>query len=257
MDIIQAILLSIVEGFTEFIPVSSTGHLILAENLFKISQTDFVKSFTIAIQLGAILAIVILYWEKLLFDKKVFSRLIVAFIPTAILGFALYSFIKHVLLGNTLITLAALFLGGIVLIAIERLYKEQTHHAENIGELSLTKALVLGIAQSISMVPGVSRSGTSIIGGLLLGLKRKAAVEFSFLLAVPTMVAATGFDLLKTHMSFSGNDFGILLIGFIGAFITALFAVKYFVRYISSHSFFVFGVYRIVLAILFWIFVVL
>ena len=256
MDIIQAIILSIVEGLTEFIPVSSTGHLVLAADVLNIAQTDFVKSFEIAIQLGAILAIVALYWKKLLFDKKVFVRLAVAFIPTAILGFVLYGFIKEVLLGNTMITLAALFLGGIALIAIERAHKEHEGDANGIGELSLGKAFFVGLAQSVSMIPGVSRSGASIIGGLLLGMKRKAAVEFSFLLAVPTMAAATGFDLFKTQISFSNGEFGVLAIGFIGAFVTALLAVKYFVRYISNHSFMAFGMYRIVLALLFWFFIV-
>ena len=166
MDIIQAVILSIVEGLTEFIPVSSTGHLVLAADFLNIAQTDFVKSFEIAIQLGAILAIVCLYWKKLLFDRKIFTRLVVAFIPTAVLGFVFYTIIKQVLLGNTLITLAALFFGGIVLIVIERVYKEQEHHAENIGEVSLAKAFLVGLAQSVSMIPGVSRSGASIIGGL-------------------------------------------------------------------------------------------
>ena len=257
MDVFQAIILSIVEGLTEFIPVSSTGHLVLATDVLNIAQTDFVKSFEIAIQLGAILAIVGLYWKKLLFDRKVFLRLAIAFLPTAILGFALYKFIKHVLLGNTAITLAALFFGGIVLIAIERMYKEQEHHTESIGELSMRKAFLVGLAQSVSMIPGVSRSGATIIGGMLFGMKRKAAVEFSFLLAVPTMVAATGFDLFKANLSFSGGELGILAVGFLGAFITALLAVKYFVRYISNHNFVAFGIYRIALAMLFLLFIVL
>ena len=257
MNVIEAVILSIVEGLTEFIPVSSTGHLVLAADVLNIAQTNFVKSFEIAIQLGAILAIVALYWKKLLFDKKVFARLAVAFIPTAILGFALYGFIKEVLLGNTMITLAALFFGGIALIAVERAHKEHELDANGIGELSLAKAFFVGLAQSVSMIPGVSRSGASIIGGLFLGMKRKAAVEFSFLLAVPTMVAATGFDLFKSNLTFSEDEFGILAVGFVGAFVTALLAVKYFVRYISSHSFVAFGIYRIVLALLFWLFVVL
>lgn len=257
MTIIEAIILSIVEGLTEFIPVSSTGHLVLAADFLGIAQTDFVKSFEIAIQLGAILAVMSLYWRKLLFDKKVFVRLAAAFVPTAILGFILYTFIKQALLGNTLLTLAALFAGGLVLIAIELLYKEKDHDTEDIGSLSVAKAFLIGLAQSVSMVPGVSRAGATIIGGLLLGLKRKVAVEFSFLLAVPTMVAATGLDLFKTSFQFSSDAYTLLAIGFIGAFVTALLAVKYLLQYISNHTFLAFGVYRILLALLFWFFVVL
>ncbi|MBM3943156.1 MAG: undecaprenyl-diphosphate phosphatase [SAR202 cluster bacterium] len=252
MNILEAIVLSIVEGLTEFIPVSSTGHLVLTADLLGISQTNFVKSFEIAIQLGAILAIVILYWNKLLLDKQVMARVAAAFLPTAIIGLLLYNFIKGVLLGNTLITLAALLVGGIALIAIELMHKEQADHTSEIEELSYPKAFLIGLIQAISVIPGISRSGASIIGGLLLGMKRRPSAEFSFLLAVPTMVAATGFDLFQTGFAFSGREFLLLAIGFVGAFATALLAVKFFLRYISSHSFVAFGIYRIILAVLFW-----
>lgn len=256
MDFLQAIILSIVEGISEFLPISSTGHLVLTSELLKISQTEFVKSFEVIIQLGAILAIVVLYWKKLVTSKATWIRMMIAFVPTALIGFGLYKIIKAVLLGNTTVTLWALFLGGIALIVIEKLYKEQPHHIDSIEKLSYKNAAIIGFVQSISMIPGVSRSAATILGGLFVGLKRKAAVEFSFLLAIPTMAAATGLDLIKSNFAFSGEEWGILSVGFVGAFVTAILAVKYFVKYVEHHTFVAFGVYRIVLAILFWVFIV-
>jgi undecaprenyl-diphosphatase len=256
MDFIQVLILSVVEGISEFLPISSTGHLILASDFLNIPQTEFVKSFEIIIQLGAILSVVVLYWKRLMTSRLLSMKILAAFIPTAIIGFAFYPVVKEVLLGNTIVTLWALFLGGILLIFIERFYKEQPHHFESIEKLSYKKAMVVGLVQSISLVPGTSRSAATILGGLFVGLKRKAAVEFSFLLAIPTMAAATGLDLIKTNFSFSSQEWGLLAVGFIGSFITAIFAVKYFIKYIEHHTFIAFGVYRIVLAVLFWLFIV-
>lgn len=256
MDILQVLILSAVEGITEFLPISSTGHLVLTSELLKIQQTDFVKSFEVIIQLGAILAVVFLYWKRLLTSKLLILKILAAFIPTAIIGFGLYSVIKLFLLGNTMITLWALFLGGIALIVIEKIYKEQPHHLESIEKLSYKNAVLIGLAQSISMIPGVSRAAATILGGLFVGLKRKAAVEFSFLLAIPTMAAATGLDLIKSDFSFSGEEWGLLIIGFIGAFITAILAVKYFLKFIERHTFVAFGIYRIIIALSFWLFII-
>jgi undecaprenyl-diphosphatase len=255
MDIIQAIILGIVEGITEFLPISSTGHLVLVSELLKIQQTEFVKSFEVIIQLGAILAIVIIYFKRLWQNRKLWPIIAIAFIPTAIVGFTLYPLIKNVLLGNTQITLWALFIGGIVLIIWEKFYKEKEHHLKEVEQLSYKKALLVGVFQSLSVIPGVSRAASTIIGGLTVGLTRKAAVEMSFFLAVPTLAAATGLDLIKSEFNFSANEWIILSIGFIAAFITALFAVKFFLKYIADHTFVAFGIYRIVLAIAFWIFV--
>jgi undecaprenyl-diphosphatase len=262
MDVIQAIILSIVEGITEFLPISSTGHLVLVSELLNIPQTEFVKSFEVIIQLGAILAIVLIYFKRLLQSRKLWPIIILAFIPTAIVGFTLYPLIKSVLLGNTQVTLWALFLGGIVLIVWEWFYlpagrhgKEQPHHINEVEKLTYKKALLVGVFQSFSVVPGVSRAASTIIGGLTVGLTRKAAVEMSFFLAVPTMVAATGLDLIKSEFGFSAGEWGILAVGFIGAFITALFAVRFFLQYIAKHTFVAFGIYRIVLALVFWLFV--
>lgn len=253
MNYSQTIILSIIEGLTEFLPISSTGHLVLASKLLAIPQTEFVKSFEIIIQLGAILSVVVLYWNKLLNNIRLVSKIIVAFIPTAVLGFIFYGVIKEFLIGNTMITLLALFFGGIALLVFEMWYKEQPDHIDRIEDLSFKNAVVIGFCQSVSMVPGVSRAAATILGGLFVGLKRRAAVEFSFLLAIPTMAAATGLDMLKTDFQFTVYEYGLLVMGFVGAFVTALLAVKFLLSYIQYHTFIFFAVYRIVLAFLFWL----
>jgi undecaprenyl-diphosphatase len=255
MDILQALLLSAVEGVTEFVPVSSTGHLILVSDILKIPQTEFVKSFEIFIQLGAILAVVILYFRKYFKNFKVWKNVIAAFIPTAVIGLLLYKFVKQFLLGNSLVVIAALFVGGILLILLEKIYKEKTRHAGKIEDLTLKQSVLIGLTQSVSIVPGVSRSAATILGGMFLGAKRETAVEFSFLLAVPTMLAATGLDLFKSDLNFSQQELLILGTGFLGSFITALIVVKWFVKYIQKNSFFWFGVYRIVLSLIFLAFI--
>lgn len=252
MEIWQAVILSIVEGITEFMPISSTGHLVLASEILKIPQTDFVKNFEISIQLGAIASVVAIYFKTLIKDIKIWQRIILGFIPTGILGFIFYDLIKQVLLGNLYVTLLALFVGGVVLIILEKLYQEKQHHVESLDNISLKQAFLIGVCQSVSMVPGVSRAAATIIGGMFLGLKRTAATEFSFLLAIPTMSAATGFDLLKTDLKFSSQEFLILGVGFIGSFITALLVVKFLTSYVKSHTFIPFGIYRIIMAAAFW-----
>lgn len=256
MDYIQALLLSAVEGFSEFLPISSTGHLILTAQMLRISQTEFVKSFEIFIQLGAILAVVFLYWKTVCTNILGWKKVMTAFIPTAIIGFVLYKLIKQFLLGDAYLTLAALLLGGVFLIILELRYKEKKHHVDTIAAISYKKAFFIGVAQSLAVIPGVSRSAATIIAGLFLGTKRKAAVEFSFLLAVPTMLAATGLDMISTNFSFSSYEWSLLLTGFIGAFMTAIIAIKFLLKFIESHTFIPFGIYRIILAILFWIFII-
>lgn len=251
MDYLQAIILSIVEGLTEFLPISSTGHLVLTSRLLNIAQTNFVKSFEIIIQLGAICAILFLYWKTIFTNKKIWSKIIAAFIPTAIVGFIFYKIVKVFLLGNPLITLFALFMGGILLIILEKLYKEKDHHVGSLEKISFKNAFFIGIFQSISIIPGVSRSAATIIPALFLGTKRKTAVEFSFLLAIPTMLAATTLDIAKNDFSFTPSELSILIIGFIGAFLVAIFAVKFLLKFIQNHTFIPFGIYRIGLAIVF------
>lgn len=253
MDFFQVIILSVIEGISEFLPISSTGHLILATDILKIQQTNFVKDFHIIIQFGAILAIVLLYWDSLFKNYLLWKKVLAAFIPTAIIGFILFKFIKTFFLGNLYITLASLFLGGFVLIILELIYKEKEHHVDKVENISYRNALLIGMFQSIAVIPGVSRSAATIISALFLGTKRKAATEFSFLLAIPTMLAATGLDLIKGNFSFSANEWSLLFIGFMGAFITAFIVVKWFLKYIQTHTFIPFGIYRIIAAILFYL----
>lgn len=250
MNIFQVIILSIIEGVTEFLPISSTGHLILASNLLKIPQNEFVKSFEIIIQLGAILSVVAIYSQTLRKNTKLWKTLLVAFLPSGIFGFTLYKLIKHYLIGNSFVVIISLLIGGVILILFEKYFS----HKKKIGtveHLSIRDAIVIGLFQTISMIPGVSRAAATIIGGMVVGFDRKTAVEFSFLLAIPTMAAATGLDLLKSGFSFTGQEFLLLGIGFIGAFITAWLAVKYFLRYVQNHTMAPFGWYRIIVAFLF------
>lgn len=251
MSFFHAILLGVVEGITEFLPVSSTGHLILTARIFRVPQTDFLKTFEIVIQLGAVFAVIGLYISKLREVFRQVPKLIVAFIPTAIVGVTLYPFIKSRLLGNNQITLWALFIGGVIIIAFELFRKKNDRtHVNTLENISYAQAFVVGLFQSIAVIPGVSRSGATIIGGMFSGITRSAIVEFSFLLALPTIAAAAGLDLVKAPLHFSGLEWGMLVVGLITSFVTALFVLKWFIKYISQHSFLPFGVYRIVVALL-------
>lgn len=252
MDFPSAIILSIVEGLTEFLPISSTGHLILSAKLLNITQTDFVKSFEIFIQLGAILGAVFLYFKDLI-DPKKWPKIIVAFIPSAAVGLIFYKFIKNYLLSSSEIVLVSLFVGGLVLIAVEFFYKGQNGNTSSLDKINYKQAFLIGAFQSISVIPGVSRAGATIVGGMLSGLSRKTAVEFSFILAVPTMLAATTLDLLQSIQAFNISEFQILAAGFIASFIVAIISIKFLLKFVQSHTFIPFGIYRIVVAILFWL----
>jgi len=251
----QAIIFSIVEGLTEFLPISSTGHLILTAKLLNIPQTEFVKSFEIIIQLGAIAAIVFLYFKKLTTNIKVLEKILIAFLPTVVIGFTVYRIVKDVLLENPMVTVISLLVGGIALIVLELVYKEKEHHADTLEHITRKQAFIIGLSQSISMIPGVSRAAATIVGGLFVGLKRKTAVEFSFLLAVPTMLAATTLDVVQSEFAFTTHELSLLAVGFIGSFIVAIIAVKFLLKFIQNNTFIPFGIYRIVIALLFWIFV--
>lgn len=252
MDIVHTLILSFVEGVTEFLPVSSTGHLILASQILSIEQTEFVKSFEIIIQLGAILAVVFLYFRALL-NTKIWPQIFIAFLPSALVGFLLYGFIKDALIGNSLITVIALLLGGIAFILIEYLNKDRKQTINSFEQISYKNALLIGVFQSVSVIPGVSRAGATIIGALLLGANRKTAAEFSFILAVPTMMGASALDIFETKLNFLNNELFLLFLGFIASFVFALLTVKLFVKYLSSHNFTAFGVYRIAAAIIFFL----
>jgi undecaprenyl-diphosphatase len=252
MDILQATLLGIIEGATEFLPISSTGHLILAGELMRIPATDFYKSFEIVIQLGAILAVVILYFRSLL-DIEVLKRIAVAFIPTGIIGLACYHLVKTYLLGNATVVVSALFIGGLILILFELARTERFQYDMPLSAISYKQALIIGLFQSVAIIPGVSRSAATIVGGLLLEIPRRTIVEFSFLLAVPTMAAATGLDLVKNYASFSADGAWLILIGFLVSFAVALLAIKFFLSYVRAHGFLPFGIYRVFVAALFWL----
>ncbi|KKU77806.1 MAG: Undecaprenyl-diphosphatase [Parcubacteria group bacterium GW2011_GWA2_47_7] len=251
MNIIHGLVLSLVEGITEFLPISSTGHLIITSQLLGIAQTEFIKSFEIAIQLGAVLAIVAFYWKTLVRDMRVWTRIIAAFIPTGVLGLLLYSFVKAHLLGNMTVVVWALLLGGVVMLVVEYVVERKAvkQVETTIADLSYPRAILIGAIQGISIIPGVSRAMATIFGGLGVGLTRKTATEFSFLLAIPTMLAATGLDLLKTSATFTSQEFVALAVGFMGAFLAALIAVKYLIGFVQHHSFRVFAWYRIAVAI--------
>jgi len=253
MSILNAIILGIIEGVTEFLPISSTGHLILASGLLKIQQSNFVKSFEIIIQLGAILAVVVLYWRSLITNWEVMKKIAAAFIPTGIIGFILYKVVKHFLLGNTAVVVWSLIIGGAALIVFELIHKEKSDALEDVAKISYPQAVAIGLFQSLGIIPGVSRAAATIAGGLILGLKRKTIVEFSFLLAVPTMLAATGYDLLKSGSSFTGADWLPLFIGFLVSFVVALVSIKWLLNFIKKYSFVGFGAYRIIAAIAFWL----
>ncbi len=244
-------MLGVVEGISEFLPISSTGHLILASELLRIPQTDFHKSFEIIIQLGAIASVIVLYWKSF-FNVENIKKLMVAFVPTGIIGLALYKIVKTYLLGNDHIVLWSLFLGGIALIVFEFIHREPEGAQGDIAAVSYKQSFLIGFFQSIAIIPGISRSAATIVGGLLLGLKRKTIVEFSFLLAVPTMLAASGLDLLKNASSFSMDQFGILAIGFITSFVVAIISIKFLLSFIQKHNFISFGIYRILIALVFW-----
>jgi len=251
MDIFQGLIIGVIEGFTEFLPISSTAHMVLAANAMKIAQTDFIKSFEIIIQFGAILSVVVLYWKRFLVDFESLKRVLAAFIPTAVIGFILYKIIKTYLISNETIIVWSLFLGGIFLIVFELFHREKDTAHEDLSTIPYGKCVAIGLFQCFAMFPGVSRSAATIIGGLILNLKRKTIVEFSFLLAVPTMLAASVLDLLKSGSSFSPSQFEVLAVGFIVSFIVAIISIKFLLNFIKKHTFIPFGIYRIIIALIF------
>ena len=252
MNVIQSIIIGIVEGITEFIPISSTGHMIIAEKLLGIKEDEFTKMFTVAIQLGAILAVVVLYWKKF-FDFKnlhFYFKLIIGVIPALGLGLLFADKIDE-MMGSTLVVALAILLGGIVLVFIDQFFQNPTVRSEK--QVTYGKSFTIGIWQCLAMIPGMSRSAASIIGGMQQKLTRSAAAEFSFFLAVPTMVAATGYKLFKhyTHGGgFSGEEIKLLLIGNLVAFVVALLAIKFFIDFLKKHGFRVWGIYRVAVGLI-------
>ncbi|MBM3412361.1 MAG: undecaprenyl-diphosphate phosphatase [Bacteroidetes bacterium] len=257
MDLLEAILIAIVEGFTEFLPISSTGHMIIAEKLLTVPDNDFTKLFTVGIQLGAILAVVVLYWKKFFMPaasmQKRFGfyfKLGFAVLPALVIGFLLSDWIDS-LLESTLTVAISLVAGGIVLLFIDNFFKTPLIHEEE--QVSFKSAFLIGCWQCLAMVPGVSRSAASIIGGMQQKLNRKVAAEFSFFLAVPTMAAATGYKLLKTASSITSTHLQLFAIGNLVAFVVAIITIKFFIGFLQHNGFKFFAYYRIFMGVLLFI----
>ncbi|OGU13551.1 MAG: undecaprenyl-diphosphatase [Geobacteraceae bacterium GWC2_53_11] len=252
MTIFESTILGVVEGLSEFLPISSTGHLILASALMKLTQTDAHKVFEVTIQSGAMLAVVYIYRKQLVTRLDLLKKLCFAFFPTGVLGYLLYKIVKSLfqpsLVSYTLIA------GGVAFIVIERYIKNRPATVASIQDISYKQAFVIGLIQSLSMIPGVSRSGATIMGGLLTGLNRKDAAEFSFLLALPTMFAATAYDIYKNHALFSFGDWQNILVGFVTSFVFAIIGIKALLKFITSHTFIPFGIYRIAVGAIFLVF---
>ena len=251
MTLFQSIVIAIVEGLTEFLPVSSTGHMIIAERLLHVTETDFVKVFTVAIQLGAILSVIVLYWKKFFdFSKwQFYVKLIIGVIPAIVLGF-LFSKKIDAMLDSATTVAVALLVGGIILLFVDKLFTRPRIHSE--AEIKPKNAFIIGIWQCLAMIPGVSRSAASIIGGMQQKLTRSEAAEFSFFLAVPTMLAATGYKLLKYYKEaggFSTEEIKLLGVGNVVAFIVAIIAIKFFINFVKRYGFKVWGIYRIVVGV--------
>lgn len=243
MTYLDALILSIIEGITEFLPISSTGHMVIASTFMGIGDNVLTKNFEIVIQLGAILSVAVLYWRKFFTSFRFYLKLAFAFLPAAIVGFLLEDYIDR-LLANVWVVIASLFLGGIVLIFIDRWFK----HVEGTEaqEISWFQAFKIGCFQCIAMIPGVSRAAATIIGGMVVGLNRRTAAEFSFFLAVPTMLGASAKKMMDSYRTIQNHDIAILLLGSLVAFIVAMCAIKAFIGFLKQHGFKWFGYYRII-----------
>lgn len=253
MDILQAIILGIVEGITEFLPISSTGHLIVVSEWMSIDATEENKAFQVIIQLAAIIAVIANYRDKFSLAQRVlWQKVALSFIPIGVVGLLFHQQIKALF---TVPVVASMFIiGGIVFLVVEYFYKEQPSHIDDIEAVTYRQALWVGIAQVFALIPGTSRAGASIIGGLLVGLSRKASAEFSFLLALPVLAAASLFDLAKNYQNLNADNVGPLLAGFVAAFCVAYFTMRWFIRFIQTFTFVSFGIYRILFGlVLLWV----
>lgn len=253
MDIFQAAILGVIEGLTEFLPISSTGHLIVASEWMGLEQTEQNKSFEVIIQVAAILAIFSHYKDKFSLDHfKLWANVFIAFVPIGLIGFLFHSQIKALF---TLETVAWMFIvGGVIFLIMEKLYNEGTHRTRNIEDLSIKQAFWIGIAQVTALIPGTSRAGASIVGGVVMGLDRKTAAEFSFLLALPVLFAAAALDLLKNYQEFANTSWLPLLVGFVISYLVAFLTMSLFLKFLDKFTFKAFGIYRIAfgVALLIW-----
>ncbi len=252
MNWFEALIISIIEGITEFLPVSSTGHMILTEGILGMQSNDFVKIFIICIQFGAILSVIVLYWKRFFQSLTFYYKLFVAFLPAVVIGLIFNKFIDS-LLENVIVVAIMLIIGGVVLIFIDKWFNKPSADQK----ISYPSALKIGLFQCIAMVPGTSRAAATIIGGMTQKLTRKTAAEFSFFLAVPTMFAASCLKLYENYHAINMENIKILLVGNIIAFIVAMIAIKSFINYLTKNGFKIFGYYRIIVGLLILIFIAL
>ena len=245
MHIINAIILAIVEGITEFMPISSTGHMIITQKLLGIQPDDFVKLFTVNIQFGAILSVIVLYWKRFFQTFDFYVKLFIAFLPAAIMGFLFSGFIDK-MLESVLVVAISLVVGGIILLFVDTWFNKPSENQK----ISFPRAFVIGLFQVIAMIPGVSRSAATIIGGLTQKLNRRNATEFSFFLAVPTMFAASAYEMLKLYKSIQPQNINLLIIGNVVSFLVAMVAIKGFITFLTKHGFKIFGYYRIIIGLI-------
>jgi len=249
MNIIESIILGIVQGFTEFLPISSTGHLIVTSSLFGLDQTASTKAFEVIIQFASILAVVFNYKDKFTLKKiELWKKIILAFIPIGVVGFL---FAKQIKMLFSIEIVAIMFImGGIVFLIIEKYYKKKEHFIHDIEQITYKQAFFIGIAQIFALIPGTSRAGSTIVGAILVGLNRRASAEFSFLLALPVMCATTGYDIVKHYKDFTDTNLIVLGFGFVTSFIVAYLTIKLFLKFLENFTFVFFGVYRIVLGLI-------
>ena len=246
MNLLTSLILGFVEGVTEFLPVSSTGHLILASNALGLENNEFLKLFEIVIQTGAIAAVIFIYWKDLLKDRTYLFKMAVAFVPTGIFGLLFHSTVKKYLFTPEVVC-SSLFLGGILLLFLENVSSKKTDH-----KLSYTNYFFIGVFQCLAFVPGVSRSAATILGGRLLGASREESVKFSFLLAIPTILAASGYSLLKVNYVLTSDDILHLSMGLVASFVFGFLSIKIFLKWLDHRTFIVCGIYRIVFAIMYF-----
>ncbi len=249
MDIFQAIIIGVIEGFTEFLPISSTGHMIVASEFLGVPQDALTKAYEVIIQFAAILAVMLIYKEKISFNQSaLWSKLLIAFVPLALVGYTFKDEIKALF---TVETVAWMFIvGGMIFLIVEYFYEEKEYHTKEVEEVSFLQSFWVGVAQVFSLIPGTSRAGATIIGGLLVGMDRKTSAEFSFLLAIPVMAAVSGYDLLKHYQDFADADLGAFIMGFVVAFVVAYVTIKLFLAFIQRFTFVAFGLYRIIFGVI-------
>jgi len=252
MTLFDAIILGIVEGITEYLPVSSTAHLVLTAQLLGLKQDAFMKAYEIIVQIAPIFSVMLIYKERLIQSYSLWYKLIVSFIPTGIVGLLFHEQIEAMFSTNS--TVALMIVTGVVFLLIEYFYKEKSHHVDDLNRVSYQQAFFIGVFQILSLVPGISRSGVTILGAMLLGLKREAAMSFSFLLAIPTMGAASGYMMLKEYETILSGSAALLFVGFIISFIVGYIAVKSFLAIVARYNFTPFGIYLVVAGLLFGLF---